>query len=219
MKIIDIPTEQTTAATDAILAIFAIGTIVYLNRVGMQDLWKVKIWCWMFVFIAIAASLGTIVHGFVISSRVKFFLWQPLALSLAFSVGLLAVGVAYDVWGVNAARRLLPIMLISMVILYSLARLVDGGILISVILVTLILLFSLGGYISLAVCGQLEGSGFMTAGLFVTIIAGIIQASRTVFFKLVWFRNIWEFDHNGVFHLVQLLALFLIALGLRKSFL
>jgi hypothetical protein len=214
LKIIDIPTEQTTAATDAILAIFAIGTIVYLNRIGMEDPWKMKIWCWIFALIAIAASLGTVVHGFVIPSRLKFLLWQPLVLSLSFSVGLLAVGVACDVWGENTARRLLPFIFISIVVLYSLAKLVTSGKLISIIFVTLILLVALGGYISLALRGQLEGAGFITAGLVVTIVAGIIQASR-----MVSFTFIWEFDHNGVFHLVQLLALFLLALGLRKSFL
>ena len=36
MEFIDIPTEQTTAVTDAILAVMALATAVYLHRIGDQ---------------------------------------------------------------------------------------------------------------------------------------------------------------------------------------
>jgi hypothetical protein len=214
MKIIDIPTEQTTAATDALLVVFAMGAIAYLNRFGMQDLWKIRIWCWLFALVAIAAGLGTVVHGLVISSELKRLMWQPLALSLALSVGLLAVGAAHDIWGENVSRRWLPYILVATGILYALAKGVSGGIFIGMVFAASAVFFTLGGYMMLAIRGRLEGAELVTAGLVLTVIAGIIQASRAVSFKFVW-----EFDHNGVFHLVQLVALYLLVLGVRKSFL
>ena len=147
MQIIDIPTEQTTAVTDAVLAIFAIGTIVYLSRIAMQDPWKMKIWCGLFAFVAIAAALGTVVHGLVISSELKRLLWQPLALALAFTVGMLAVGAVYDMWGIVAVRRILPGMLILMLVLYSLAKLTSFGVILNVVFVAVVLFLALGAYI------------------------------------------------------------------------
>ena len=147
LQIIDIPTEQTTAITDAVLAVFAIGTIVYLSRIAMQEPWKMKIWCGLFTFVAIAAALGTVVHGLIISSELKRLLWQPLALALALTVGMLAVGTVYDIWGIVAIRRILPVMLILILVLYSLAKLTSFGVILNVVFVAVVLFLALGAYI------------------------------------------------------------------------
>ena len=209
MQIIDIPTERTTAITDAILAIFAICAIAYLSRIGMQDPLKMEIWCGLFAFVAIAAALGTVVHGLVIPSRLKRILWQPLALALALSVVILSVGIAYDMWGISAIRRIIPAFLMLMLGLYALANFTSFGRILLVVFVTFILFFALCAYAVQAIRGQLNGAWLMSASFLVTIIAGIIQASHSVSFTCVW-----EFDHNGTFHLVQFLGLFLLILGL-----
>jgi len=51
----------------------------------------------------------------------------------------------------------------------------------------------------------------MAAALAVSLTAGAIQAS-----ELGSVRLFWEFDHNGLFHLVQLLGLVLLVAGLRR---
>jgi hypothetical protein len=214
MQVIDIPTERTTAITDAILAIFAISAIVYLSRIATQDPLKMKIWCGLFAFVAIAAALGAVVHGLVIPSRLKRVLWQPLALALALSVVMLSVGIAYDMWGIFAIRRVMPASLMLMLGFYALANFTSFGKILVVVLVTCILFFALFAYTVQAIRGQINGAWLMSVSFWVTIIAGIIQASRLVSFKFVW-----EFDHNGTFHLVQLLGLFLLILGLRDYFL
>ena len=213
LQIIDIPTEQTTAATDALLAIFAVGAIVYLSRFTAEAPFKVRIWCGMFACIATAASLGTIVHGLVMSSAVKHYLWQPLALALALSVGTLALGAVHDTWGLAAVRRTIPFMLVVIVVLYAAAKFTAIGMMLNIFFVGGVLFFALGAYILQVFRGQMGGAGYMSAGLLLTVCAGIIQVRRSMSCKFIW-----EFDHNGIFHLVQLLALFLLVVGLRRSF-
>ena len=51
----------------------------------------------------------------------------------------------------------------------------------------------------------------MAGALAVSLGAGPLQAA-----DLGSIRLVWEFDHNGLFHLVQLLGLALMVAGLRR---
>ena len=68
------------------------------------------------------------------------------------------------------------------------------------------LLFSLGVYLRLATGPARAGAAPMAAALAVSLAAGVVQASSVGPVRLVW-----DFDHNGVFHLVQLVGLALLA--------
>jgi hypothetical protein len=52
----------------------------------------------------------------------------------------------------------------------------------------------------------------MTGGIALSIIAAVIQATGSIGFTLIW-----EFDHNGVFHLVQMPGIVLLAAGVIES--
>ena len=57
------------------------------------------------------------------------------------------------------------------------------------------------------------GAGAIAAGIALTLLAAVVQQSTlsaTVF---------WTFDHNGLFHLVQAVALVVTAMGIRRSLL
>ena len=56
------------------------------------------------------------------------------------------------------------------------------------------------------------GAHWVTAGLAVSLAAGVVQAIDTVSFRLVW-----TFDHNGIFHLIQLLGLAVLGRGLGRA--
>ena len=77
----------------------------------------------------------------------------------------------------------------------------------------LAMLAALAIYAHLCVNGQLPGAGWMLGGIVLSVVAAIAQASKAARFTLVW-----EFDHNGVFHLVQTVALFALLMGLRAAF-
>ena len=67
-------------------------------------------------------------------------------------------------------------------------------------------------YVWLAIGRRLSGAVFMMTAILVNVIAASIQASRSVGFQLVW-----QFDHNGVFHLVQMIGIVLLSAGLCIS--
>ena len=75
-----------------------------------------------------------------------------------------------------------------------------------------VMLFAMGGYIWVACRGRLDGAWFMAAGLFVTIIAAAVQACSAFTFTFIW-----SFDHNGAYHLIQMVGVLLLVTGLRKT--
>lgn len=212
MEFIDIPTEQTTAVTDLILAIMAAASAVYLLKLSKNDQWKATLWASLFSLLALASALGAIVHGLKMSTMLKTFLWHPLNLSLGFVVGLFIVAVVYDLSGKNLAKRFLPIMLFIGAGFFCVTLVWPDSFLVFIIYEAAVMLFALGGYISLACRSRLKGAWSMAAGILVTIIAAGIQASNS--FSITF---IWEFDHNGVYHLVQMAGILFLLAGLRMS--
>lgn len=214
MEFIDIPTEQTTAVTNAILAVIATAAAVYLYRIGKKSQWKTTLWIWILVLLVLAAILGAIAHGFKMSTAAQTFFWYPLNLSLGLLVALFIVAVVYDIWGEAIARRVLPIMTIVGVGFFGITRVWPDSFMIFIIYETVVMFFALGGYIWLARRGYLEGAWLMAAGIFVSIIAAGVQASHTFSFTFIW-----VFDHNGVYHMLQTAGIVLLVAGLRKALL
>jgi hypothetical protein len=52
----------------------------------------------------------------------------------------------------------------------------------------------------------------MVAGILTTIAAAGVQAG-----KLISFTFIWSFDHNGVYHLIQMMGIGFLLAGLKKA--
>ncbi|MBN1313717.1 MAG: hypothetical protein JXB30_20100 [Anaerolineae bacterium] len=211
MEFIDIATEQTTAATDAIMGIMAIVAVVYLRRIGQHRPRKAALWMWVFGLLAVAGILGTIVHGFKMSEALEDFLWHPLYLSLGLVVAFFIVATVYDIWGERAAQRVLPIMIAVGVGFFALTLVWPDSFLVFIIYEAVAMLFALGGYIWLAF-RRFAGAWLMTAGVLVTIIAAGVQASGAVAFTLIW-----SFDYNGAYHLIQMIGIVLLVAGLRAA--
>jgi hypothetical protein len=72
------------------------------------------------------------------------------------------------------------------------------------------MLFSLGVYVFIFFQGTLPGAGFMLAGVFVTILAAVVQALGKTGKSIIWY-----FDNNGVFHLIQMIGIVLLLVGLK----
>jgi len=214
MEFIDIPTEQITAVTDAILAVMAIAVAVYLHRIGQKNRLKTTLWVCACGLLALSAILGTIVHGFKMSKAFQTFLWHPLYLSLGLLVALFIVAVVYDIWGEAIARQVLPIMVVIGVGFFGITLVWPNGFLVFIIYEAVVMLFALGGYTWVAYRGHLEGAWLMAVGIFVTIIAAGVQASKAFSFTFIW-----SFDHNAFYHLIQMVAIVLLGAGLRKALL
>ena len=78
----------------------------------------------------------------------------------------------------------------------------------------LAMLFALAGYIWLAFEGSLDGAWLMVAGVLATIPAAGVQASNSVSLTFIW-----QFDHNGAYHLIQMVGILLLVVGLRAALL
>ena len=128
------------------------------------------------------------------------------------TVALFAVGAVYDILGRGAARRVLPVMIAVGTIFYAVTVVFPDKFLVFVIFEMLVMLFALGVYCTLAIRGRLEGAGLMTAGILITIVAAAVQATGTLRFTLIW-----QFDYNGIFHLVQMPGVVMLAAGLRAA--
>ena len=213
MTIIDIPTEQTTAATDVILAIVALIVCIATYRSGKEsNPRKGKIWAWAFGLLAFAAMTGAVAHGFQMSDRLNFILWQPLNLALGLALSMFVVGVIFDMTHGSLPKVVLPVMITTGSLFYLITLIFPGIFLVFILYETVAMLFSLVVYIILGFRKQVRGAWLMALGIFITIIAAALQATETVYLHCIW-----EFDHNGIFHLVQIVGLLILCIGLKKD--
>jgi hypothetical protein len=98
---------------------------------------------------------------------------------------------------------------------FAVTLLLDGAFVVFVLYEAVALSFALLGYTYLALGRRLPGARSVAAGIFVTLAAAVIQATRLAAPITV----VWTFDHNGLFHIVQMPGVVLIVLGLRVAIL
>jgi hypothetical protein len=205
-------TELTTAATDVVIAIVALMCMTALRRHRAHAARRVAIWTWVFGLLAFAAVLGAFAHGIALPAETRQWLWRPLYLSLGLVVALFVVGAVYDVRGEAAARAGLLPMLTLGVVFFVITQVVSGAFLVFVVYEAAAMLAALSAYTVLAIRRRLEGAGTIAVGIIINIAAAAIQATGTVSVEIIV-----PFDHNGVFHLVQIVALGVMAVGLARG--
>jgi len=205
-------TELTTAATDAMLAALACACLVILWPYRATNRWRWGIWSAVFALLAIASLLGAVAHGLDLSAGVRAGLWRPLYLSLGFVVALFCVGAVFDYGGQRAARiALLPMLALGFGF-FLLTQLTTGSFLLFVVYEAVAMLAALVMYLLLSAKRRLDGAGLIAAAIVLNMAAAGIQASGTVSLSIGV-----PLDHNGVFHLVQLVAIALLTPGLVRG--
>jgi len=212
MRLTDSPTERTTAATDVLLSLSAAGGIVLLQSLAPSAPWKLNLWSWTLGLIAAAAALGAVYHGVVLDEGPRTLLWRILTACLSMAISLFGVGVVYDAFGGDAAGRLLPVLLTSGVLIYAVSRVFTGLFMVFIVYQALVLALALGAYAWLAARGAPAGAGWMAAGVGASMIAAAVQTARNLQVKLIW-----TFDHNGIFHLIQISGVILFCVGLSRG--
>jgi hypothetical protein len=202
------PTELTTSATDAVLAMECLVIMVCLRRAAPVNHWRTGLWCWVFGLLAFSAILGAVIHGFVLPSSTRAALWLPLYLSLGVLVALFMVGAIYDWQGRMAATRLVPWSIGVGVAFFGLTQFFSGGFGLFVVYEALVMVSALAIYLRLAATHRLKGAGVIAAAIVLNLLAAGLQASH------VSVRLLFQFDHNGLYHLVQMIATATLGLGL-----
>ena len=207
-----VPTELTTAATDAILALLALYCIRWLGARRSADPAKVTLWILVLALLAVASVLGAIAHGLDLSSDTIYLLWQPLFLSLGLVVALFVVAATYDGLGPTTARRLMIPALVVGACFYLVTLIFPGTFLVFVLYEAVAMLVALALYVRLALVSGRRWAWLMVLGIALNIAGAGIQASGTVRLNLGV-----PLDHNGVFHLVQMVAIVVLVAGVGRS--
>lgn len=205
------PTEQTTAATDALLALVAIFAAWYIKRIGQTEPFKMKVWWWVFSLLAAASLLGAVAHGFKLAEWAQTWLWSLLYLALDGVIALFLLAVIYEIWGEQISRRFFPLGL-GLAATVFIVNLLCAEFVVFIIYEAVGMVLALFGYIWLTWQRTLVGAWYMAAGVFITLLAAVVQAG-----ELFTFSFIWSFDHNGVYHLIQIVGVGFLLFGLRTS--
>jgi hypothetical protein len=203
------PTELTTSATDAVLALECAIILAYLWRTPTGDRWRIGLWCWALGLLAFASVLGSVTHGLEMPQSLRAALWKPLYLSLGLLVALFLVGAVLDWHGHVVARRLVPWSIGLGGFFFGLTELLNGAFIIFLVYEGAAMAGALAIYSFLAATHRLRGAGVVATAISLNLAAAGVQASSVSFEIFV------PFDHNGVFHLVQMVALATLGLGLR----
>ena len=216
MKFISNLAEKTTAVTDIMLALVAFGGIVFLQNLQLNSagLWKINIWSAAIGLIGLAATLGAVAHGVVLSRKLHRRVWLALNMALSLAISLFVVGVVYDLWGFKISLATLPILLTAGLGFYLMTLIYPGIFFLFIIYEVVALAFALGAYIIIATHKVMPGAWLMATGVFCSIIAAGIQTKKSIALTFIW-----RFDHNGIYHLVQVLGLMFLLIGLRWSML
>ena len=213
MKLVKDPAEQTTAVTDIILSLVAFGGVLLLqwSPVYTGGLWRIHIWSTAIGLMGLAAVLGAVAHGLIIKTITHNRIWRVLNLALALAVSLFVVGVINDLFGFELARKALPFMLAAGLGFYLTTLIFPGIFFVFIVYEWLAVLFSLGAYLFLSATGQ-PGAGLMAGGVLLSIVAAGLQARKSILITLIW-----NFDHNGIYHIVQTFGLLFLIAGLWIS--
>lgn len=187
MRLASESAELTTAATDLLLAgIAAAGALL-----ARRPLWRAA-----FAGLAGASLAGAAVHGLPLSAAASQSLWLLLNLGLGATVAVFALAVLRDHSGAAAARRAAPPLLLAGL---------GVGLAAQYYLDTFLpfILFNAAVLLACAASAWRRRRAALAAGCLLALLAGLVQASD-------WrIQLVWEFDHNGLFHLAQIPALLL----------
>ncbi|WP_298818527.1 DUF6962 family protein [Chloroflexus sp.] len=203
--------EQTTAATDLLLALAALAAI---QRLHVGTSWRRPVWQAAFALLAASGLLGAVIHGLRLSPALRERLWQPLNLLLALIIALFTTGAVSDRWGARAGQRVLPVLVGVAPGFVWISRRIQRGFLAFIAYELIAMIAALAIYADLAQRHQLPGAKRITVGILITMLAAGVQTS-----SLELVVGDVPFDHNGLFHIVQLAALPLLVEGVRAGLL
>jgi hypothetical protein len=201
MKFISVETELTTAFTDLLLALLCISAFIAIARSALFEKEKKRLSFWLsgFICLAVAGMAGFLAHGFELNSSVGFVAWQVINLCLGLTVAFFAIGVMMDLVPGRVSVKTVAIMLSITAVFYCVTLVFPDSFFVFTIYEGIAMIFSVSSYLYLWCRYRYNYSLLMAAGMSLSILAAVLQLMDNLSFRLVW-----EFDHNGIFHLIQI---------------
>lgn len=201
--IVSSPTELTTSLTDAILALESISIMLTFR----ERHWHAQIWRWIFALLTLSSLLGAMAHGLEMPENIRALIWKPLYLSLGIMMALFFVVTIADGFGIVTAKKVLPFCIAMGVLFYVLTGLFAGVFLIFILYEAAIMLSALLIYLFLTFRRHRSGAGIISSAILINLLAAGVQNSDLSITLLM------TFDHNGLFHLIQIVGTGLLGFG------
>ncbi len=105
---VDDTAELTTSATDLLLALQAILSVLVVVRYqATQKMWT-YLWAAIFGLLAICSALGAAAHGLILAAGTQSAIWLVVYLLLGLLMALFALAATSRMWGHTIASRCLP---------------------------------------------------------------------------------------------------------------
>ncbi len=212
IEFVDIPTEQTTALTDLLLGTVSLLACCYLIGFRGQATQRSLIWSGVYGCSGTAALFGCLAHGMVLTGNVSLVIWTTIYFFLSLTVALFMLGALQDYSSEALARRQSPVILAVAMAFFAYSLVDPDNFMPFVVFELCAMLLSLCAYAWLSFKQQLAGATAIAVSIALTLVAAVIQATKAMSFTLFW-----PFDHNSVYHLIQVVAILILAWGLRAG--
>lgn len=210
---VESPTELTTAATDAILAIQALFAVVILRRMSVRKHMWTGLWSWVFGLLCVSSAMGAVAHGIELSQAARDGIWMVVYLVLGLLMALFAIAAISMHLGAQTAIRCLPIGLLSALVFFGVTQFWSDSFLLFVIYEALSMVLALTLYAASFWLRREPGSQYLAFGIVTGLLAAWLDTQSHLRLNLIGY----QFDNHGIFHLVQMLSLALLTWGVYHS--
>ena len=199
-------TEVATMLTDFAIAVTCIAFAFGIDRSATDILGARGAWALSFAFTAVAASIGGVVHGFALHLRsmTKHRLWKATQYTIGLTALTIFVGGAVAFLdGVLERAMLIAAMGKFIVYLVVVRRRDDYGVVVTdyALSMAALVTFSALGWLSYGA----PAAPWLVAGVVVSAVAAAIQLTKVTPHP--------RFNHNDLYHVVQIAALYLFYRG------
>ena len=200
--------EPAMSVTDFALAALVLGAVPGLvGKVNVSPHWPMA-----FFFIAMAAVLGGVYHGFIVShERFVDITWSAITVLVAIAITFIFAATVATVLGEDSrAKPLLFVRMVSLTVFVLLAILgyaSTGTLMVTEGLAMIIILF---------LWAYTWRQGHAGVGLVLAAIAASVAAGGVRGIPVSFFLGGWEVDEQSLYHVAQMPGLALLYFGLRR---
>ncbi len=205
--------EFMTAATNLFNAVVTAAVIIRVRKLK-QPRMRVRVWSAALGFFFVVCLFGACIHGIVMDTALKVVLWDFLAAILAFMIAAYVTAVLYETEGEaeieKKARVCTVIAAVYTVSEIVVARLIQIGFMGFIVYSSTAILFSL--YKLFQVRSEKPYVIWYIGGLACLILATILDCIKSIRFHLIW-----DFNYDGVYHIVTLFFVLLTFKGILEA--
>ena len=205
------PYELFTALTNVLWAMVALISFILVSQNSRYTETKSKLWQAIFAMLCVSNLLAAVVHGFHISTQASNLIWIPINFILGLLIALLMSAAINDYRGESSMKKCFPYLIGIALIFFLMTQFNRDTFLIFIAYQSIYMLFILGIYLHLAIKKNL-GTGFISMGIFLFILAAVAQAIGRYQLDLIVPVN-----QDGLYHLIGIPSTILLTLGVIKS--